>query len=87
MSAVFRQRLQDLRLRAGLTQESLAARSGLTHYAIRNWEQGHRLPSALALLRLARTLGVSMESLLEGVEEDEAPQAPPKKTRAQRKGS
>jgi transcriptional regulator with XRE-family HTH domain len=62
-------RLRDLRLRAGLTQEELAARSGVLVGTIRNWEQDQRSPAALlALYRLARALGLPMERFVEGIE-------------------
>jgi transcriptional regulator with XRE-family HTH domain len=82
--ATFGRRLQDLRLRAGLTQQSLAEKSGLTFFTIRNWEQGQRFPSALALYQLAQALGVTMESLVEGLQDSKA--APPKKARGKKRG-
>jgi transcriptional regulator with XRE-family HTH domain len=57
------QRLQRLRLAAGLTQEGLAARAGLPVGSMRNWEHDHRRPGVAAVYRLARALGVPMEEL------------------------
>ena len=66
-------RIQSLRQAAELTQEQLAARSGLPVTSLRNWEQDHRAPGVMALYRLAKALGLPMERFVEGVEEAEAP--------------
>ena len=55
------QRLQRLRQEAGLTQEQLAAKSGLSVHNVRNWEHDHRMPGVVAVYRLAQALGVAME--------------------------
>jgi DNA-binding XRE family transcriptional regulator len=51
---VFRSRLalRDMRLRAGLTEQALAAQLGVTYHAIEAWEKGER-PVRKAWLRLA----------------------------------
>ena len=59
------QRLQRLRRAAGLTQEQLAERAELPVWSLRNWEHDHRLPGLIAVYKLAKTLGVSMEELAE----------------------
>ena len=61
--------LQRLRRGADLSQAALAERSGLSLRNVQNWEQGHRVPRAPALLALAKALGVSVETLLTGDEE------------------
>jgi len=40
---------------------------------IQNWEQGHRIPRAQVLLRLARAVGVPVEQLLSGLGSNELP--------------
>ena len=60
----FGEKLQRLRERAGLSQSGLADKAGLSVRSVQNWEQGHRGPSAAAVLALARALGVSAETLL-----------------------
>lgn len=60
----FGERLHALREQAGLSQEQLAARLGLTQRAYAYWE---RNPVALRpdqLMRLAEALGVTAENLL-----------------------
>ena len=56
----FANRLKQLRQQAGLTQEQLAYRSGLSGAAIRHLEQGLREPTYATLLKLADALGVSL---------------------------
>ena len=60
----FGELLQELREKAGLSQVALAERAGLSLRSIQNWEQGHRGPSAAAVLSLAVALDVSAEKLL-----------------------
>lgn len=48
----------------GLTQEQLAARSGLTQHYISGLEKGARNPTVLTLVELANALGVWPEDLI-----------------------
>lgn len=57
------QRLQRLRLAAGLTQEELAQKAEVPVWSLRNWEHDHRLPGLVPVYKLARALGVRMEEL------------------------
>jgi transcriptional regulator with XRE-family HTH domain len=67
-------RLREFRQRAGLTQEELAARSGVLIGTIRNWEQGSRSPEALLILyRLAQALSLPMEDFVKGLAAADAP--------------
>jgi transcriptional regulator with XRE-family HTH domain len=72
--------LQAYRKRAKLTQAQLAERTGIPLRSIQNWEIGHRMPRAGALLSLARAVGVSVEQLLTeppaGEEPEQSPPAP-----------
>jgi len=54
-------RLRALRAEAGLDQQRLARRSGLTHEAISNLEAGKRAPHAATVRALAAALGVEPE--------------------------
>jgi transcriptional regulator with XRE-family HTH domain len=60
------QRLRHLRRAADVTQERLAAQTGLAVSSIRNWEQDHRTPNVFALLKIARALGLRMEDFVDG---------------------
>lgn len=56
---------------AGLTQEQLAARLGVTQGAIAQWENGITHPSYRVLKPLSEALGLSLDELLsEGGEHD-----------------
>ena len=53
-----------------MTQHELAARIQSHDDTVSRWMTGQRQPSAYALLRISRELGVTMESLMEGIEEE-----------------
>jgi len=53
----FAERVRTRRLVAGLTQEELARRTGLTDQAISLYERGMRRPGARTLARLVEVLG------------------------------
>lgn len=58
------QKLKQLRLQAGLTQEQLAARIGVSSRTIKHWKHGTRTPNAVSLLVLSRCFHVSVDWLL-----------------------
>jgi len=64
---VFGQHLTLLRAEANLSQQRLADRCFLRDSHISKFERGLRVPNLLALLTLASGLGVSMDSLTEGL--------------------
>ncbi len=57
-------RLYQLRLRLGLTQEQLANKAGLTQSYIGRIERGERQPTVQVWARLARLVGVSVTALI-----------------------
>ena len=57
------QRIQELRKAAGLTQEQLAQRIGVSMAAVRNYENGLREPNSKAMAALERFFKVSGEYL------------------------
>jgi transcriptional regulator with XRE-family HTH domain len=70
-------RLKQLREAAGLTQQELAFRAGLSVSNLSQIEQGKKAdPRASTLLALARALGVTMESFFEPAEEAKPPRRP-----------
>jgi len=69
---VFPLRLQTARNRRGLSQQELAARTGLPPSSISHFEGGARKPSFDNLRRLANALEVSTDYLLGRVEELQA---------------
>jgi tellurite methyltransferase len=47
----------------GFTQEELAGQLGLTYQAVSKWETGQTVPDTLILLKLAASLGISVDKL------------------------
>jgi transcriptional regulator with XRE-family HTH domain len=60
----FANRVAELRKKAGLTQEQLADKLGLTYQAVSKWENALSCPDILLLPDLASLLGVSIDALL-----------------------
>ena len=57
----FAQRLKELRIENGLSQDELAKQVGLTHTAIGLWELDKRVPNLNAVIALADFFGVSLD--------------------------
>jgi transcriptional regulator with XRE-family HTH domain len=57
----FHELLKDLRGKASLTQAALAEKAGLPLSTIRGYEQGTRIPSWPAIVRLAGALKVPVD--------------------------
>lgn len=60
-------RLRQLRLKCGLSQDSLAERTNVHPTAIARFERGAREPRLTTILRLARGLKVPPRALIEGL--------------------
>jgi transcriptional regulator with XRE-family HTH domain len=58
----FAGRLKELRQQAGLTQQQLAEKAGMTKDGVSHLEQGRRSPSWETVLALASAFGVSVEA-------------------------
>ena len=65
------------RKKAGLSQDALAERLGVSRQAISKWETGESVPDTGKLLPLANALGVSLDWLLSEDGPEEAAAAPP----------
>lgn len=68
------------RKRAGLSQEALAAKIGVSRQAVSKWELGETMPDVEKLVVLARSFGVTTDELLgmkEPVRETEMPAPQP----------
>ncbi|GKQ35218.1 helix-turn-helix domain-containing protein [Streptomyces sp. A012304] len=57
-------RLRASRRAAGLSQIALADRIGRDHKTISRWENGHRSPSVLDLIYIARALDIPLADLV-----------------------
>ncbi len=64
MKETFGQRFQRLRKEAGLTQEEVAEKVGITPQGVSKWENDLSSPDINILVKLAEILGVSVEELL-----------------------
>lgn len=60
----FGQRLKNLRLDRGFTQQDLASATSVSVVAIRNWERGARKPTMEGIIALVQALKVSADVLL-----------------------
>lgn len=60
----FEEKLMTLRKKAGMSQEDLADRLGVSRQAISRWELGATLPDVPNLLKLSDLFGVSTDYLL-----------------------
>ena len=58
-------RLRELREQAGLTQQQLGDRAGVTWEAVSRWERGTREPSWSNVVALAKALGVECTTFLQ----------------------
>lgn len=63
LRAALERGLVAARTRAGLTQSQLSHALRTNEMQVSRWERGESTPSACTLLRIARILGVSVESL------------------------
>jgi len=74
----FAEKLKELRAQAGLTQIQLAEASGSSLGAVRDYEQGNRIPLLPAATKLARALGVDCTAFAdcEDVDAEPAPKKP-----------
>lgn len=62
---VFRDKLKEQRIAAGLTQAQLAEKSGVTTRTIQNYELGSRRPSNMEVVqKIAEALGTTADYLL-----------------------
>jgi transcriptional regulator with XRE-family HTH domain len=77
----FGAKMKELREKTGMTQEALARRIDLGIGAVRDWEQGRRIPSAPSLFKLADALGVSCEAFKGCIDVGQTEEKPTKRTK------
>ena len=61
--------LENLRRRAGLSQEAVSRHLGVSRATVVNWEQGRTEPVISVGVKLAELLGVSLEQLAEALKQ------------------
>lgn len=59
--------IKALRLRRGLSQETVAQQFGLTAQAVSKWERGAAMPDITLLPEIAAYFGVSIDALVRPV--------------------
>ena len=64
MSYQYADRLIEFRKKAGLSQDELAEKLGVSRQAVSNWERGESLPDTENLMALAEIYDVSIDELL-----------------------
>lgn len=62
------ERLQDLRKKAGYSQEQVAEQLGLSRQAVSKWESGQGKPEIDNIVKLMELYGVSADYILLGIE-------------------
>ncbi len=80
------QRMQRLRLGAGLSQSQLAKKAGIPLGTLKNWEQDLREPSLSKAAALAKAIGCSLDDLAGPVELPKVEEKPPARRGRPRKG-
>jgi len=68
--------MESLRIAAGLTQQQLASKVGVSRRSLYEWENGLSLPRADRVVELARALNVSIQTVCEslGINVENLPQ-------------
>lgn len=72
-AVIFGERLRELRLKRGLSQDALADTSGLTKAYISNMENGLAVPSLTTVLRLAVALDCKVTTLVSVFDKTDLP--------------
>lgn len=70
------EKIYDCRKKAGLSQEALAEKLGVSRQAVSKWETGEAVPELEKLLRLSQAFGVSTDWLLSEEEPEEPGPSP-----------
>ncbi|MFA8373311.1 MAG: helix-turn-helix domain-containing protein, partial [Akkermansia muciniphila] len=62
--SIFSERLRDLRLKQGMTQEEVGKTIGVKRYSVYGYEKGNNYPEVPGLIALADHFGVSIDYLV-----------------------
>lgn len=60
---VYAERIRELRLRVGLSQQELGRRLGVSAVAVGKWERGQTQPDIRSLTRMADIFGTTIDAL------------------------
>lgn len=72
----FGEKLQELRRKAGMSQDALAERIEVSRQAVSKWERDEAMPETEKVIRLAKLFDVSLDELLLDRVDRAAPQVP-----------
>lgn len=77
------EKIKEYRIKAGLSQEALAERCGVSRQAVTKWEKGQSLPTAANLSRICRAVGADTDAFYRAInrQENTRPTGPDFKTR------
>lgn len=70
------QRLAEMRKQAGLSQEALAEKLGISRQAVSKWERAESAPDTDNLIALSKLYGVSLDELLLPGQPEKSQQSP-----------
>ena len=73
----FGEKLQDLRRRAGMSQDTLAERLDVSRQAVSKWERDETMPETEKLVRIAQLFDASLDELLLDREPPKEPEPQP----------
>ena len=73
----FGEKLQRLRQRAGMSQDALAEKLGVSRQAVSRWERDETMPETDKVIALAELFGVTTDYLLRHQLEEPQREAPP----------
>lgn len=73
----FGEKLQRLRQRAGMSQDVLAEKLGVSRQAVSRWERDETMPETDKVIALAELFGVTTDYLLRQQPEETEREAPP----------
>lgn len=62
--------IEEQMTRNEMTRQQLSEALNVSRMTIYNWINHSKMPSAYAVYRMAKVFGVTMEQLMEGVEEE-----------------
>ena len=60
----FNEKLLTLRKNAGMSQDALAEKLGVTRQAVSKWEQGTAMPETKSIVQIAQVFSVTTDYLL-----------------------
>lgn len=76
-------RLQELRLRRGMSQDALADKLGVSRQAVSKWERDEATPDLDKIIKLSELYGISLDALLKDEPQPaKTQQAPPQPHKA-----